>query len=74
MIFVSSHQSAEVVQLGEQSLDLPSMSIPAQRTTILSRSSDAIILMRRDHVDALRLKLRIQPVAVVGAIADQSLG
>jgi len=74
VIFVAGHQAAKVVQPCEQSLDFPSMSIPAQRATVLSRLPDAIVLMLRDHDDALRFKLCIQPVAVVGADADQSLG
>ncbi len=74
VIFVSSHQSAEVMQPSEQSLDFPSMSIPAQRPTVLGGGSDPIALVRRDHVDALISKLRIQPIAVVGAITNQSFG
>ena len=74
VIFVAGHQAAEVVQPSEQSLDFPSMSVPAQRSTVLSRLSDAIVLVRRDHGNTMRLKLCIQPVAVVGAVADQSLG
>jgi hypothetical protein len=70
VIFVSSHQSAEVMQPSEQMLDFPSMSIPAQRPTVPGGGSDPIALMRRDHVDALISKLRIQPIAVVGAITN----
>src|SRR6187402_2230701 len=60
--FVSSHQATEVVQPCEQSLNSPAMPIPAQLSTILSSVPDAITLMWRDHVDALRLKLGIQPI------------
>jgi len=74
MIFVAGHQSTEVVQPREQSLDFPAMSVSAQLATILSSDSDAIALMRGDHVDTLRPKLGIQPITVVGAVADQSLG
>ena len=41
---------------------------------MLSNVSDAVALMRRDHVDTLGLKLQILPIAVVSAIANQSLG
>ena len=74
MIFISSHQTTEVVQPCEQSFDFPAMAIPAQLSTILSHFPDAITLMRGDHVDILYPKLRIQAIAVVGTIADQSLG
>jgi len=72
--FVSSRQTTEVVQPCKQSLNSPVMPIPAQFSVILSSVPDAITLMWCNHVDALRLKLGIQPIAVVSAVADQSLG
>src|SRR5258706_1965138 len=74
MIFISSHQATEVVQPREQPLDFPAMPIPAQLSPILGGIPDAITAMRRDHIDAPFLKLSIQPVAIVGAVSDQSLG
>ena len=71
--FVSSHQATEVMQPRKQTLDFPSMLKAAQLSTILRDASGAISLVRRDHLDALFLKFRVQPVTVVGAIADQSL-
>ena len=72
--FVSSHQATEVVQPCEQSLNSPAMPIPAQLAAILSSVPDAVTLMWCDHVDTLDLKLGIQPIAVVSAVADQSFG
>jgi hypothetical protein len=72
--FVSSHQATEVVQPCEQSLNSPAMPIPAQLAAILSSVPDAVTLMWCDHVDTLDLKLGIQPIAVVSAVANQSLG
>src|SRR5258707_3586532 len=74
VIFISSHQATEVVQPREQPLDFPAMPIPAQHSPVLGGISNAIAAMRRDHVDAPFLKLSIQPVAVVGAVSDQSRG
>jgi hypothetical protein len=74
MKLISGHQATEVVQPCEQPLDLPAMSIPAQRSSILSCFPDAIAAMRRDHFNVLRFKLSVQPVTVVGAITDQSFG
>ena len=68
MIFISGHQSAEVVQPSKQALDFPAVLIPAQLSAILGGVPDAIVLVRRDHVDTLRPKLGIQPIAVVGAV------
>ena len=63
----------EIVQPCEQSLNSPAMPIPAQLAAILSSVPDAVTLMWCDHVDTLDLKLGIQPIAVVSAVANQSL-
>lgn len=74
MIFVSDHQSTEVVQPCEQSLDFPAMPVSAQLSTVLGSASDAITFMWSDQVNSLRLKPGVQRIAVVREIADQSLG
>ena len=74
MVFISSHQATEVVQPREQPLDFPAMPISAQRSPVLGGIANPITAMRRDHVDAPFLELSIQPIAIVGAVSDQSLG
>ena len=72
MIFVSSHQSAEVVQPREQSFNFPTMPIAAQLSSILGRFADPVTFMGRDHVDPLCLHLRVQPITIVSFVANQS--
>ena len=71
--FPAHHDATIVVQPGEQALDFPAASIASQRPAILRQSSGAHGVMRGDHFHAVVLaQALIKPVAVVGAIADQS--
>lgn len=72
VIFISSHQPAEVLQPREQSFDFPSMPIAAQLSSVLGCFADAITFMRRDQVDPLRLHLCVQPITIVSLVANQS--
>jgi len=72
--FVAGDQAAEVLEPGEQALDLPAPAIAAQRPAVLSLEF-AALEVRSDELDPpLLAQPLIEPVAVVGAIADQSLG
>ena len=67
--FPSAGKSAEVLQPGEQPFDLPA----AKRSAVLSFPSFAPV--GSDHFDAVQLaKPRVQRVAIVGLVANQSLG
>jgi len=71
--FPSRGESAEVLQPGEQPFDLPAAQVATQRPSILCFPSPAPI--GSDYLDAVQLlEPRIQWVAVVGFVADQSLG
>ena len=66
-------EAAEVLQPGEQPFDLPAAQVATQRPSILCFPSPAPI--GSDYLDAVQLlEPRIQWVAVVGFVADQSLG
>jgi hypothetical protein len=62
-----------MLQPGEQSLDLPALSVSAQCPAVLGGGLDAIGFVRGDDVNALLGHLGIKLVAVVGLVPDQSL-
>lgn len=75
MPFPANHDAAVVMEPGEQPFDLPAASISAQRSAVLRESFAAPRMVRRDHLDAILLaQARIEPIAVVGTIADQPFG
>ena len=64
-----------VVQPGKEALDLPPPSSPTQRASILGPPATAIGLVGGDHLDAVPVEQqRVERIAVVAAIADQSCG
>ena len=68
---VSGDQPAEVVEPGEQSLDLPATLVAAERTSILGRRSRPVPTMRRNEGDPSLLPEALrQGVAVVGLVPD----
>src|SRR3954469_3687962 len=73
MIFPARKYTAEVLKPREQSLDFPAAQVTPELAAILCRRSAAVALVRRDQFDALVGQLAVEPVAVVGTIADQSL-
>ena len=75
IVFVSRDQSSIVLEPREESLDLPSMSVPAKRAAILCRIASSIRLVRRDHLDASFLpEPLVEWITVVGLVADQTVG
>ena len=73
MIFVSSHQSSEILQPREQPFDSPASRITTQTATVLSGRSDAITSMRCDHFNVLLCERFIQRIAIVGQVTNQAL-
>lgn len=71
--FIAHHQSAEIAQPGEQALDLPAAAIAAQRAAILGLGTHPSSTMWRDHLDPQGGQGQVQPVGVIGAIANQAL-
>jgi hypothetical protein len=58
---------------GEEALDNPATLVATQPPPVLRHSLCTIGLVWSDHLDALLAKLRVQRVAVVRTIADQTL-
>ena len=71
MVLPTDHQATEPVQPSEQSLDVPSLAIATQRTAILCGLASATAV-RRDQFDVVfPLEPLVQPVTVVGPVANQ---
>lgn len=74
VILPAGDEPAGVVQPGEEAFDLPATTGATQRASILSRGATAAA-MPGDHLDVvLFAQDLIEDVAVVAAIADQSVG
>ena len=75
MAFPSHHQSSEVVKPREQPLDLPATAIAVQLASVLGRTAPATAAVESDQAHRVVLQHSlVQRVAVVGSVADQSLG
>jgi hypothetical protein len=75
MVFPARHQAAEVVQPGEEAFDLPAATVTTQFATVLGVLPAAVILVGRNESDAVLLpEAPVERIAVVGAVADHSLG
>ena len=73
MPFVADDEPSEILQPGEQALDLPSPYVSAQRTTILSHPATPIPRVWRDHLNTeVIVKSGIQLVAIVGLVPDNA--
>ena len=73
VVLPSIHEPAEVVHPCEQALDLPSFPVASQRAAILCFAAFAAV--RRNHLDSIVLcQLSVEPVGVIGLVADQSGG
>ncbi len=64
--------SAKVLQPGKQTLDLPAISVPAERSSILGGRLLTVGLMRSDQFNSLLAQSLVQRITVVGSISDQS--
>ena len=70
--FPAACKSAEVLQPGEKPFDFPAPHVATKGSSVLSFPSFAPI--GSDHFDAVQVaKPRVQRIAVVGLVADQSL-
>jgi hypothetical protein len=74
MIFVTHQNPSKVLQPCKQPLNFPPPLVAPQLPSVLRLRLLAIALMRRNHLNVERLKLRIQQVRVICLIADQSFG
>ena len=75
VVFPANDSATKIMQPSKQSFDFPTTAVATQDATVLGDGSAAVAAMRRDqfHVEMLAHAL-IQRIAVVGFIADQSLG
>ena len=72
MAFVAGDEATEVVQPGEEAFDLPAAAIAPEGAAVL-RDVDAVRAVGGDELDpALGPQSFIEPIAVVGAVADQA--
>jgi hypothetical protein len=75
VIFPAADQSAEIVEPGKESLDFPTPAVATQFAAVLGALATAVVLVGRDEPDAVfLLEALIERVAVVGAVADHSIG
>lgn len=73
MALVAGDNPPEVVQPGEQPFEFPPTPIAPQCATIRRRVAPRRPMGRDPHDAVLHLQARIQPIAVVGAIADHAV-
>ena len=71
MIIKASRNTPEVLQPGKESFDLPAPLVTAQRPPVLGARLFAVALMWCNHLNALLCKLLVQPVTVIGFVANQ---
>ncbi len=75
MALVACDESPVVLKPREESLDSPATLHPTKRTSILSLRALAVAAVPGDQLDSsLFHQALIQSVAVVGPVADQTLG
>src|SRR5580704_6885735 len=75
VVFPANNDTTKIMQPRKQALDFPTAAVATQHATILCGFPAARGSVRSDqlHTEALT-DLQVQRIAVVGAVADQSLG
>jgi hypothetical protein len=75
MALVACDESSVVLKPREEPFDSPATLHPTERTAILGLRAPAVPAVPGDQLDSpLVAQAPMQPVAVVGPIADQALG
>ena len=75
VIFPARDGAPEVMEPGKEAFDLPAAPTPTEGPPVLRGWAAAAAAMSGDHRDAIALpQERIERVAVVAAVADQSRG
>lgn len=70
---IPGDESSRILQPGKEAFDFPTAFIAAQGASIL-REVDPIGPMRRNQLDAAVGEVLVEPIAVIGGIADESRG
>jgi hypothetical protein len=73
LLLVPGHEATAPHEPGKEPLDVPATAVAAERTPVL-RLATARRVVWRDHLDVSFGELGIQPVAVVGHVADEAFG
>jgi hypothetical protein len=75
VVLPTNDDAAVIMEPSKQTLDFPATSVAPQHAAILRGGSGSLGVVRRDHLDTETLaNLHIQRIAVVSAVADQTLG
>ena len=70
--FMACDEASVVLEPRKEALDLPAVAIAAKGSAVLGRRAPSTLAMRRDHLDpAFPPQAFVEPVTIVGAIADQ---
>src|SRR5262249_43476615 len=70
---VARDEAARVLQPGKQPFDLPAALIASERPAVLGEMH-AVRSMRRNELNAVGRERLVEPVAVIGRLADQARG
>ena len=74
VVFISNHESAEVLKPSKESFDFPPAPVSSQGPSILGFGPFPVVFMRSDHVDSPGLEFIVQWVAIVGLVPNDPLG
>jgi hypothetical protein len=71
--FIPGDEAPRVLEPGKEALDFPPPFVAPEGATILG-DVDPVAAMRGDEFDVIGGEFAVEPVAVVGGIADEPLG
>jgi hypothetical protein len=75
VIFPPHHDAAKIMEPSEQALNLPAAAVATQRAAVLGDGLAAVPTVWRDQLHAQGFaQALVQRIAVIGFVADQSLG
>jgi hypothetical protein len=74
VMLITHNQSTEVLQPGKQRFEFPATAVASQRSAILRGRRLSILLVRRDHLNAVFSQCCVQRITVIGLVADQPFG
>ena len=73
VIFPTADESAEIMKPGKEALDFPAPTVATQFAAVLGALATTVVFVGRDEPNAVFLsEALIEPIAVIGAVADHS--